>query len=133
METLIKLNDQLAGAPAGVLVVFFCIAIGYLLKGISLFRNRYIPLVVVVCSTGLFMALSPTREPNVLLRIWLTRNFIVGFILGFAAWALHKALLQHIEDKIPGLRDWISKNEPPGPKPGSTQNTNDLDITQEHQ
>lgn len=119
METLIKLNDQLAGAPAGLLVVFFCIAIGYLLKGIETFPNRRIPLAVVICSTILFMALSPTREADVPLRIWLTRNFAVGFILGFVAWALHKLILQHIEDKVPGLKQWLDHGRPelePPPK-----------------
>jgi hypothetical protein len=113
METLVKLNDQLDGAPAGLLIVFFCIAIGYLLKGIACFQNRFIPLIVVICSTTMFILLAPTREAVVPLRIWLTRNFLIGFILGFAAWALHKVILQHIEDKIPGLKQWISQDDKP--------------------
>ena len=117
MDTIIDLNDKLMGAPAGVLVIFLAIALGYLLKGIRVFDNRFIPLAVVIASTIFFMLLSPTRDVVTPLRIWLTRNFIIGFILGFVAWALHKLVLQHIEDKIPGLNQWIDQEDKGGPPP----------------
>jgi hypothetical protein len=123
MDTIIKLNDQLMGAPAGVLVIFLSIALGYLLKGIRVFENRFIPLAVVIASTVLFMLLSPTRAVDTPLRIWLTRNFIIGFILGFVAWALHKLVLQHIEDNIPGLNQWIAQDDKGGPPPTPSQPT----------
>ena len=110
MNKLIEWNNELNGAPAGLLVVFISICIGYLLRGIRVFENRFIPLAVVIASTTLFMLLSPTRDAETPLRIWLTRNFIIGFILGFAAWASHKLILQHIEDKVPGLKQWISQD-----------------------
>ena len=120
MNELVKLNDQLMGAPAGVLVIFLSIALGYLLKGISVFQNRFIPLAVVIASTTLFMLLAPERDAATPLRIWLTRNFIIGFILGFVAWATHKLIFQHVEDKVPGLKQWISQDDKESNPPPQT-------------
>ena len=52
METLLKINEQLCGAPSGVLVAIFAIALGYLLKTLPCFDNKYIPLVVVLAASG---------------------------------------------------------------------------------
>lgn len=130
MSKLIEWNNELMGAPAGVLVVLLSICLGYLLRGIRVFENRFIPLVVVIASTILFMLLSPTREAGTPLRIWLTRNFIIGFILGFVAWGLHKLILQHIEDKVPGLKEWIAQDEAGGVEmPGSRPATPPTNMT----
>ena len=101
METLLKLNDQLAGAPSGVLLVFFAIALGYLLKTIAAFPNRFIPLVVVVFCTVGFMVIAPNKPDDMALRIYLGRNFIIGFIIGFLAWTFHAQILKRwIDPKL---------------------------------
>lgn len=99
METLIKLNDELAGAPSGVLLALFAIALGYILKTIPAFNNKYIPLVVVAVCTFGFMLIAP--EPGeIKWRIWIVRNFIIGFIIGFVAWTFHAQILRRWVDPI---------------------------------
>lgn len=98
METLIKINDQLAGAPSGVLLVLFAIALGYLLKIVSAFPNKFIPLVVVVFCTIGFMVVAPARPAELELRIYLGRNFLIGFIIGFVAWTFHAQILKRWVD-----------------------------------
>lgn len=98
MESLIKINDQLAGAPSGVLLVFFAIALGYLLKAIAAFPNKYIPLVVVAFCTIGFMVIAPARPTDMALRIYLGRNFLIGFIIGFVAWTFHAQILKRWVD-----------------------------------
>lgn len=110
METLLKLNDQLAGAPSGVLLVIFAIALGYLLKTIAAFPNKYIPLVVVVFCTVGFLIIAPARPADMALRIYLGRNFLIGFIIGFLAWTFHAQILKRWVD--PKL---FSDNQPPSP------------------
>jgi RsiW-degrading membrane proteinase PrsW (M82 family) len=96
MDELVKLNEQLMGAPSGILLAAFAIALGYVLK-FSQFPNNRIPLVVVVVCTIGFMLIAP--DPGEIKpRIWLVRNFIIGFIIGFVAWTFHAQILRRFVD-----------------------------------
>ena len=95
---LVQLNNQLLGAPAGILLAVFAIALGYFLKTLPTFDNKYIPLVVVsLCTLG-FMLIAPDRAADLPARIYHTRNFILGFIIGCAAWTFHAQLLRRFID-----------------------------------
>ena len=113
MQTIIEINAQLYGAPSGVLVAAFAIALGYLLKTVPVFPNRYIPLVVVGFCTIAFMLIAPAKAAESTTRIWLVRNFIIGFIIGFAAWMFHAQLLRRFVD--PKL--WPQEEPPQPPSP----------------
>jgi flagellar biosynthesis protein FliR len=112
MPTIIEINAQLYGAPSGVLVAAFAIALGYLLKTLPFFNNKYIPLFVVVFCTVAFMLIAPAKAADTSARVWLVRNFIIGFIIGFAAWMFHAQLLRRFVD--PKL--WPDQRDA-GPKP----------------
>lgn len=124
MNELVKLNDQLWGAPAGVLVAIFSITLGYVLKATP-FNNHYIPLIVVVVCTAGFMLSAPVQTPDVPLRIYLTRNFMIGFIIGGATWLFHAQILKRwVDPKFfndDGSTKFFSKPAPPDnmsqPKP----------------
>lgn len=100
MEKLIEFNDKLAGAPVGVLVFFFVIAFGYVLKALRSVPNNLIPLAVICAATVLFMFGAPTKNADMATRIWLVRNFLIGFAIGFVAWMAHKLVLKRIEKKL---------------------------------
>ena len=91
MNTLLKINDQLLNAPAGVLVILFAIALGYILKISAFFPNNRIPLAVVLACAVVFPVLLfavDKAEANI------PRNIILGFILGFIAWTFHAQILK---------------------------------------
>lgn len=110
---LIDLNNQLYGAPSGVLVAAFAVALGYLLKTLPKFNNAYIPFFVVVFCTIIFMLIAPMRAVDVSIRVWLVRNFVIGFIIGFAAWQFHSQILKRFVD--PKL--WPEEEPPQPPSP----------------
>ena len=113
IKWLVDLNNQLYGAPSGVLVAIFAVALGYMLKSLPKFNNSYIPAVVVCVCTLAFMLIAPARLPDSSLRVWLFRNFIIGFVIGFAAWQFHNQVLRRFID--PKL--WPEETPPPPPSP----------------
>ena len=100
MDTILKLNDQLMGLPSGVLIGAFAICVGYILK-YSNFNNRNIPVVIVNICAGAFMLMAPPKNAETAARIYWAKNFIIGYVVGFAAWAFHAKLLKKwIDPKI---------------------------------
>lgn len=97
-DELLKWNQYLLGAPSGVLVAAVAIVIGYVLRTIPQFNNKYIPLFVVVFCTVIFMLIAPARLPEMPERIWLVRNLCIGLIIGFASWTFHAQLLARFVD-----------------------------------
>lgn len=96
---LVEWNDKLMGLPSGVLVFLGCIAVGYLLRSIKRFPNDGIPLTVVLIGCILFMLVAPDQI-GVTRRIWLTKNFLFGLIIGLSSWMIHKIVLSKVEDRL---------------------------------
>lgn len=95
MNTLLELNDKLMNAPAGVLVMLFAVALGYILKVSAFFPNNRIPLAVVIAAAIVFPVLLYSVDKagaNV------PRNAILGFIIGFIAWTFHAQILKRFVD-----------------------------------
>lgn len=107
MENLTQWNDKLMGAPSGVLVLFLCLAAGYVWKMIRVLPNRFIPLIVMLTGAIIFVLLN-WATPTVPL---IAKHFVIGFIIGFVAWLCHNKFLKHIERKL-GLCDEKDAVEP---------------------
>lgn len=94
-DTVIKINEHLAGAPAGILVFLLCIALGYVWKNMHFLPNRFIP--------GIVMLFGAVANP---LLYWpanakdAVRLTVVGLIIGFIAWLFHRLVLKKIEEKF---------------------------------
>jgi hypothetical protein len=114
-DELCKWNAYLMGAPSGVLVAIFAITLGYVLKTIPRFDNRYIPIVVVSFCTCTFMLVAPTCDINTPLRIWLARNFMIGLVIGGAAWLFHAQFLRRFVDPRFFQVDDTKPKDPPSP------------------
>ena len=114
-DQAIKWSESLMGAPAALLVVLVCIAAGYVLKMIQVFPNRFIPLCVMLIGAAFLMMMTWVAKSEIPV---LTRNFCVGFVLGFIAWMLHRLVLKRIEKKF-GLfaSDDTEFREKPAVKP----------------
>lgn len=104
MEKLIEYNERLMGLPAGVIIFFACLAAGYGIKSSRRISNDWIPTVVMLTGTVLFMLVAPSKDPDIPYRIWLTKNAVFGFIIGFSSWMSHKLIIKRIENKL-GLFD----------------------------
>jgi len=101
MNELIELNAKLLDLPAGVLVALFSITIGYVLKSAQFFPNNRIPVVVVVIASIMFPILqfcAYAAKGDYDLWLWVPKNFVVGAIIGFIAWAFHAQILKRFVD-----------------------------------
>lgn len=96
-EEAVRWSESLMNAPAALLVLLVCISVGYVLKAISVFPNRFIPLAVMVIGAVFLMLLTFVKNAEIPA---MTRNFCVGFVLGFAAWVIHRVALKRLEEKF---------------------------------
>lgn len=120
------MNDQITAAinfvstlaPAEF-TVFAVILFGYIVRGIKVIKNDWIPLFNLIIGTGVYLALMWDRnQPEAAERIsFVVRHAFVGLAIGFAAWGLHEKYLSQWEDKIPGLNAWINRGNVPEVKP----------------
>jgi hypothetical protein len=101
--TLTSAVEQMQRWPASVLIVAVLIVSGSVLKSLSFFPNRFIPIAVLGIGSMLNSFLGETgavnpsqRHPEIVLALH-------GLLLGFAAWALHAFLLRRLERYIPFL------------------------------
>lgn len=101
--------DQIQGWSAAALVMGCCIVVGYALRFIKQFPNDGIPLAVILTGGLCMMLLADPRPSSVSMRIWTTRNLIVGLIIGFAAWMGHKLIISKIENFLMQKSDAIAK------------------------
>lgn len=92
-EKLVQFDEVLRHAPAGILVFVLCIAFGYVWRAIKVLPNRFTPLVVMLFGCGFNLALN-WKGPERL------RFAVGGFIIGFAAWVVHRLVIKRIEDKF---------------------------------
>lgn len=98
LDKIAEWNAALMNLPLAALVVFACIAIGYVLKLWPGFENRWIPPTVVCTGIFLFtMTAERTADP---VRVWLFKNIIFGVITGALAWLIHNKVLKKLEAKF---------------------------------
>lgn len=110
MKELLDSLNLLYGAPAVVVVFVSAIAFGWLWKSVPFTNNRWIPHLVVLGS-GIWLPLLTTRPPDQPFRIWLTRHFLIGVIVGLAAWLFHAKLLKKYETQIPIIGKLLTPEE----------------------
>jgi len=99
LDKIAAFNDYLNGAPLGVLLFGFAVGIGLLLRAWHQFPNRHIP-AILIAFTILFFCLGAPRG-ELILRIWIIRNILIGAIIGILAFFAHK----FVANKYPSLAD----------------------------
>lgn len=102
-----EINDfigGLYGLGGAALTGISSIVVGYVFRSIKRFPNSAIPVVVVIYAGFANPFLADPYAPPQTMRLWLAKNAVVGIIMGFLAWKLHKNVLQKWEDKIPFLK-----------------------------
>lgn len=96
-DEAVQWSEQLMNAPAAILVYILCIASGYVWKMIRVLPNKFIPLVVMCIGAILLVMLTWAAGLSIQA---ITRNAVVGFIIGFIAWLSHMFVLKKLETKF---------------------------------
>jgi hypothetical protein len=98
---------NLGAAPFTVLAV---IAVGYVLRLVPAFPNKWLPATCVVVGTIIFPVLAHHHADDTEAN-YLVRTIFMGMIIGFGAWAFHNKILKSVEDKIPLLGTLLSATQ----------------------
>lgn len=134
--------NSLYGAPVWVLVIALSICLGYLLKIAKWFPNQRIPLVVVPTAIVANLLLMLPFKASSMVTSWVTRQIIVGLVLGFVAWVFHYTILKRVESYFPWLQGAMQdagldsappfkvdgQSDPVLTKTGDTGNTGATDV-----
>lgn len=99
-EKLAKFNEQLMGAPVGVLLFLAVIAIGYVLRVWHKCPNNLIPVLQVVMGMVLWMFVCPEMMKSDSVRVWWGRNLLIGIIIPCSAWLVQRTIIKRIEKKF---------------------------------
>jgi len=120
-QQILSLNEKLMHAPAGVVAAAFAICVGYWLTQAAFFNVRWVPTVIVVLTTLLFPVLQLAAEQEAAVQVprntlaEFVLNAMLGFIIGFTAWAAHGLILKKLLDKFFGQ---TPDQSPPAKPPG---------------
>lgn len=128
-DKLTDLLDSAYGAPGVVLVLAWCIGLGYFLKMAHWVKNERIPIYIVFWGVIWNVVLRPLpkvpADASNFEAIWfvvqhVSRLIAVGFLIGLVATLLYDKVLKPLEQKFPWLGGLLSTNgdaKPPDPKP----------------
>lgn len=103
--------DRLNNISSIALNYLACIVFGYVLKLFKKFPNEAIPLAVIMVGGLASLLLADPIGDGTYVRVWATRNFLLGIFIGFIAWMSHKFFISRIENYI------TSKFKDPDPEP----------------
>lgn len=96
LEQVLKVNDALLGLPALPLVALGCLAFGYFLKAIPVYKNRWIPAGVFTCGVVLNLLITPIDNVQAG-----ARALILGLTAGGLSWVAHRKVFSR----------WINDDE----------------------
>ena len=88
--------SKLYGLPGSVLVLVSCIFFGYVLKLLPKrwFPNAGIPVAVILWGCAFNMLMADPCADALPIRVWIVKNFLIGLIIGVAAWLVHNKIIK---------------------------------------
>lgn len=99
-------NTLLSASPE-LLTALICIIFGYMLRMVSAFPNKFIPLSCLVVGAVAYSLIKSTADLNPSIHNPAAARAIFGMIIGFAAWIFHKAALKPAEARFPWLKNFL--------------------------
>lgn len=111
LDEAVRWNDKMQALPSAVLMIVACLALGYALKAMAFFSNRWIPSAVIAFGVVGNVTLSISSMPTDMRMLIpaIMRGMILGMLSGCVAWFLHNKWLSKYEDQPP--------KPPESPKP----------------
>ncbi len=108
MEDLFKLPDaaaRLITQDVRVQVMLLGLVLGWVLKAIARFPNKFIPHSVIVAEALAFLLLGNIADVDYSLRQPQAALFVRGACLGLATVVSHHTVISRLEMAVPGLRE----------------------------
>lgn len=104
-DKIFEFLNSLGGMPAASLVFLLCLGAGFILKKSPVIHNSSVPLLVVMIGAIALPLLSDFQSSQLSSsRVYYTRQTIVGFLCGTAAWLCHRWLLKPLLAKF-GIKE----------------------------
>ena len=100
LEQIVTVLGKLYGVPGYALVFLTCVVAGYVIKVLPHVPNNVIPWLLVTIGPVLNMLIADTRADNFPIRIWIVKNFVVGFLISGGAMWFHRKFLKPMEEKF---------------------------------
>ena len=96
--------DYINAMPNWLLLMIGCLIVGYICRAVERFPNDAIPVLVVAMSAlgNAILCGGDPHEPGFIK--WTAKNVLVGIIIGYLTWRLHKHVLKPLEVKFPWLK-----------------------------
>lgn len=115
VQVITDIFNQILSSKPEILLTLFIIALGYTLKSIAVFPNRFIPLMNLLIGGIVYPLISSPGNVDYAMRYPIVRQVICGLIIGCAAHYIHALFLKKWLDKYLPLAD----QDPPAdvPKP----------------
>jgi Phage holin family Hol44, in holin superfamily V len=100
LEQIVSVLGKLYGVPGYALVFLTCVVAGYVVKVLPNVPNNVIPWLLVGIGPILNMMVADTRADEFPIRIWIVKNFIIGFLISGGAMWFHRKFLKPMEEKF---------------------------------
>lgn len=119
IESILAEFEKISNWGNAGLTAFFCLAMGYLWRGLKTrwTPNQAIPGIVMLSGAFAFALLSGHKLDAVNDFHWHARAVIIGFIIGFLTVIVHNYGISKIEDYISSRLGFTVKPLPPPPPP----------------
>lgn len=104
MKFLEDLVSQVEKWPMSLALVIAMSCVGIALKRMEAFPNKFIPAVLMLCSTVLYALIGQEGSINPDVRYPSIRLGIYGLILGMVSWLSMGLIWRYVIDKVPGAK-----------------------------
>jgi hypothetical protein len=106
LSQAVSWNDKLLGLPSGVLTLIVMFLFDSILYYAEFFKNRNIPVFSIVVGATIYFFMSwKVGAGGLPVQIWMTKNIVVGCIVGCVAWIASLRYGQTIIGKFAGKAD----------------------------
>ena len=102
MDDLDQITDAtnwLTNLGAAPFTAITCILLGYLLRFIPIFPNKWIPFACVIVGPVMFCIVNP-HASSVTNTAFYAHSIVGGIFVGIATWLLHDKFISKWEDKL---------------------------------
>lgn len=106
-DTLKDIIAQITKLGPEGLTIAACWMFGYIIRKIPAIDNKIIPILCPLLGMLIYPLLANPEAVSKDVRNPVVATLVIGFILGFLSWTIHKALFKGLEKKFPAISKWF--------------------------